>query len=151
MHATLEQRQARLQGQLVAGFIGGGRQALEGRDHPVQGAQRLDLDFFPGHHRHVGRRGVQAELRALTEQLLGAEVEGGGGELDAVAEGLAEVFFAAEGQDVEVGVEVTDGELVAAVVVEGAQCSTHSSASIAATCGASCASMKFKAMPLSSL
>ncbi len=44
---------------------------------------------------------MQAEAGGLAKHELGVDVELAGGELDAVAEGLAEVFFAVEGQDVE--------------------------------------------------
>jgi hypothetical protein len=54
--------------------------------------------------------------------LFGAEVLFGAGEFDAVGEGLAQVFLAFEGQDVEGGVEPVDGEYVAGVVEEDARC-----------------------------
>ncbi len=44
---------------------------------------------------------MQAEAGGLAEHEFSVDVELAGGELDVVAEGLAEVFFAVEGQDVE--------------------------------------------------
>ncbi|MNL61633.1 hypothetical protein D3C87_1855820 [compost metagenome] len=68
---------------------------------------------------------MQAEPGVLAEQLFGAEVEVAAGEFDAVGERLAEVFFALEGEDVEVGVEAVDLQFVAAVVEEDGQNGVH--------------------------
>ncbi|MNT66044.1 hypothetical protein D3C72_2040780 [compost metagenome] len=62
------------------------------------------------------------------KQLVGGEILFRRGELDAVGEGLAEGFFAVEGQDVEGGVEPAQLELVVAVVEVGAEFVVHSMA-----------------------
>ncbi|MNP02524.1 hypothetical protein D3C76_943780 [compost metagenome] len=127
--ATGEPAQAWLQGDFVARFVDRTGQALAGADHAVKRAQRFDrFGYFPGHHGQGRWRGVQAELGVLAEQPVGAEVEVAGGEFDGVGEGLAEVFFAFEGEDVEGGVEAVDVQFVAAVVEEGAQCGAHGQA-----------------------
>ncbi|MCY1180726.1 hypothetical protein D9M73_211930 [compost metagenome] len=71
---------------------------------------------------------MQAEVGFAAKQLVGGEILFRRGELDAVGEGLAEGFFAVEGQDVEGGVEPAQLELVVAVVEAGAKCVAHSMA-----------------------
>ncbi|KQN53598.1 hypothetical protein ASE98_18715 [Pseudomonas sp. Leaf48] len=120
--AAIEQGQARLQGDFVAGFVDRPGQALATGDAAVQGAQGFGwLGFVPGHHRPRRRVGVQAELGVLADEFFRADVEVAGGEFDAVEVGLAEVLMALEGEDVEVGVELVDLKFVAAVVEEGAR------------------------------
>ncbi|VVP52896.1 hypothetical protein PS874_05343 [Pseudomonas fluorescens] len=127
MLAAGEQCQARLQGDFVAGFVDGTGQAFEAGDHAVQGAQRFDREV-PGQEGGLARWGVQAEAGVAVEQLVGGDVLLGAGEFDDVVEGLAELFFAVEGQDVEGGVEVVDAECVPAVVEEGANGVGHGQA-----------------------
>ncbi|MNO52653.1 hypothetical protein D3C76_430790 [compost metagenome] len=97
--------QALVAGDFVTGFIDGAGQALEASDHPIQGAQRLDLGHGQAQVWQVLWRRVQAEVGFAAKQLVGGEILFRRGELDAVGEGLAEGFFAVEGQDVEAGVE----------------------------------------------
>jgi hypothetical protein len=62
---------------------------------------------------------MQGEIGEFAEDLGGGYVLLGAGELDDVFERLAQLLFALEGEDVEVGVEVVDIEFMAGVVVEG--------------------------------
>ncbi len=123
--ATIEQGKARLQGDFIARFVAGGGQALEAIDHPIQAAQRLDLGHWQARVRRLCRRRIEAKTGVLVEHLLGAEVLLAAGEFDAVGEGLAEVFFAFEGEDIERGVEPADREFVTGVVEEDARLCAH--------------------------
>ncbi len=105
---------------------------MAGGDAAVQRAQRhYRPGHFPVEHGHVGRCVVQAELGELADEFFRADVEVAGGEFDAVEVGLAEVFMALEGKDVEVGVELVDLESVAVVVDEGARYVGQSQTSLA--------------------
>ncbi|MNM73941.1 hypothetical protein D3C81_856880 [compost metagenome] len=126
--AAFEQGQARPYGDFIAGFIDGVGQALEAGDHAIEGAQRLDLGHGQAQVGQVLWRRVQAEMGFAAKQLVGGEILFRRGELDAVGEGLAEGFFAVEGQDVEGGVEPAQLELVVAVVEVGAEFVVHSMA-----------------------
>ncbi len=53
--APREQRQTRLQGDFVARLVDGTGQAFEASDHPVQGAQRLDLGRLEDQRRDLFR------------------------------------------------------------------------------------------------
>jgi hypothetical protein len=75
---------------------------------------------------------VQAERGVLAQQLFSFEIELGAGELYLVGEGLAEAFFAAEGKDIEAGLEVADPEFMAAVVEENGWCGAHVQTSLRA-------------------
>ncbi|MNR41094.1 hypothetical protein D3C85_1594410 [compost metagenome] len=90
---------------------------------------------------------MQAEAGVAVEQPVGGDVLFGAGEFDDVVEGLAELFFAVEGQDVEGQVGVEDVQLVAAVVEEDGQLAGHLHTSIAASCPASWASEKCRVTP----
>ncbi|MNW16518.1 hypothetical protein D3C71_2153880 [compost metagenome] len=68
-----------------------------------------------------------------------------------VAEGLAEVFFAVEGQDVEGGVHLSDPEFMAAVVEESAQFVEHAQTSMAVFAALSSVRENCRVTPCSSL
>ena len=80
------------------------RKELEAADHTIEGAQRHDRGL--GKVPFVGlgqgmQRGEDQEAGVAIEQAFDGEVLLFAGELDAVFERLAEVFFALETQDVE--------------------------------------------------
>ncbi|MNN83703.1 hypothetical protein D3C81_2007850 [compost metagenome] len=87
----------------------------------------------------------------MAKHELGVDVELAGGELDVVAEGLAELFFAVEGQDVEGGVHLSYPEFMAAVVEEGARCVEHVQASMAVFAALSSVLENCRVTPCSSL
>ncbi len=115
----------------------------------MKGAQRLDHRRLEALGRRRWRHGVQVEITPPVEHVGGRQVALGAGEFDAVEVGTTQVFFAGEGQDVEVSVDAGDSQGVAAVVEEGRHGHVHCAGSLTTVSAASAPSTKRRVIPSS--